>query len=297
LGGGFFFSNVSGMETTIDQGGQLIVHSEAGLLFNQTSTSSFSVDGQNSLLQGTGNRQSAGDNGTLVSMIGPNSSISVNNGGKIDIFATGTPAMLLNSQNGRFSVSNSSTLNLTSSGGANDRAATLRFRSHGGQTFLAESNSEINIRKIRGGTAHSTATTAPAVRMRHPNNRFIVNSGGKVSIYTEGSGQPQDPGGFNRNQGILYTEGDNSSFELSGEGSVVQIDADFGAAIDTHNQTASIRANEGTTFIARGRTASEGSGIFNTSRSTITLDKVRFLILETSDQVVGIFLMLVGVPV
>lgn len=276
LGGGFFFSNVSGTETTIDQGGQLVVHSETGLLFNQTNPSSFSVDGQNSLLQGTGNRQSAGDNGTLVSMIGPNSKIEVNNGGKIDIFATGTPAMLLNSQNGRFSVSNGSSLNLTSSGGANDRAATLRFRVNGGQTFLAESNSEINIRKIRGGTAHSTATTAPAVRMRYPNNRFIVNSGGKVSIYTEGSGQPQDPGGFNRNQGILYTEGDNSSFELSGEGSVVQIDADFGAAIDTHNQTASIRANEGTTFIARGRTASEGSGIFNTSRSTITLDKVRF---------------------
>ncbi|MFL3712284.1 pectate lyase-like adhesive domain-containing protein, partial [Vagococcus salmoninarum] len=276
LGGGFFFSNVSGTETTIDQGGQLVIHSETGLLFNQTNPSSFSVDGQNSLLQGTGNRQSAGDNGTLVSMIGPNSRIEVNNGGKIDIFATGTPAMLLNSQNGRFSVSNGSSLNLTSSGGANDRAATLRFRVNGGQTFLAESNSKINIRKIRGGTANSAAATAPAVRMRNPNNRFIVNSGGKVSVYNQGSGQPQNPGGVNRNQGILYTEGDNSQFELSGEGSVVEIDADFGAAIDTHNQTASISANEGTTFIARGRTASEGSGIFNTSRSTIALDKVRF---------------------
>lgn len=276
LGGGFFYSNVSGTETTIDQGAQLIVHSETGLLFNQTNPSSFIVDGQNSLLQGTGNRYSTGDNGTLVSMIGPNSSIEVNNGGKIDIFATGTPAMLLNSQNGRFSVSNGSSLNLTSSGGANDRAATLRFRVQGGQTFLAESNSEINIRKIRGGTVAAAAATAPAVRMRNPNNRFIVDSGGKVSIYNQGNGQPQNPGAFNRNQGILYTEGDNSHFELSGEGSVVEIDADFGAAIDTHNQTASISANEGTTFIARGRTASEGSGIFNTSRSTIALDKVRF---------------------
>lgn len=276
LGGGFFYSNVSGTETQINKGAQLIVHSETGLLFNQTNPSSFSVDGKNSLLQGTGNRYSTGDNGTLVSMVGPNSRVEVNNGGKIDIFATGTPAMLLNSQNGLFRVSNGSSLNLTSSGGANDRAATLRFRVQGGQTFLAESNSEINIRKIQGGTASVPATTAPTVRMRNPNNRFIVNSGGKVSIYNEGSGQPQNPGEVNRNQGILYTDGDNSHFELSGDDSVVQIEADFGAAIDTHNQTASISANEGTIFIARGRTASQNSGIFNTSLAAINLDKVRF---------------------
>ena len=134
-------------------------------------------------------------------------------------------------------------------------------------TFNVSENSEINITKTGGA--------APAVRMYGTDNKFIVNSGGKVSIRNYGNGTPNNGGVDAGNQGIYYTD-NRGDFNLTGKGSEVKVVADNGPAIDMGTRTGSITAGEGTVFVAQGNTRAATSGIFNTGVSTISVDKPLF---------------------
>ncbi|WP_314067044.1 pectate lyase-like adhesive domain-containing protein [uncultured Vagococcus sp.] len=275
----FFYSARANTQIIIIENSQLNLHAEVGLIFNIQAQGSFLLDGQQTSLKGSGNRVDTGDDGTLIALVGNGSTITLDNGATLDIKATGTPAMILQSLGGVFTVDHGSTMKLTSSGAANARGATLRFRSQGSQTFNISNNSLIEINKVSGGTSTTAGATTPAIRMYGGNNSIKVASGGKMSVYTEGNGSPQDPGSVNGNQGIVYTNGGNNTFELADkqlgdtQSAVVNVDADNGAAIDMRAENGgNLIAGKKSIFVANGKTASANQGIFNTNQSDIKVD-------------------------
>ncbi|SBO16506.1 pectate lyase-like adhesive domain-containing protein [Carnobacterium divergens] len=265
--GNNYYSSVAGSKVTINGGSVIHFYSEADVAMQMTARTDFEVSDPGTLLNIEGNSNATGDGGALISIVGAGTEINLRNQAEIKVHSKRTVAMLMNSSGGVFNVSGGSKLNLQSDNNANNLGATLRFRISGNMTFNVSENSEINITKTGGA--------APAVRMYGTDNKFIVNSGGKVSIRNYGNGTPNNGGVDAGNQGIYYTD-NRGDFNLTGKGSEVKVVADNGPAIDMGTRTGSITAGEGTVFVAQGNTRAATSGIFNTGVSTISVDKPLF---------------------
>ncbi|MDT1940324.1 MULTISPECIES: pectate lyase-like adhesive domain-containing protein [Carnobacterium] len=267
VNGNNYYSSVAGSKVTINGGSVIHFYSEADVAMQMTARTDFEVSDPGTLLNIEGNSNATGDGGALISIVGAGTEINLRNQAEIKVHSKRTVAMLMNSSGGVFNVSGGSKLNLQSDNNANNLGATLRFRISGNMTFNVSENSEINITKTGGA--------APAVRMYGTDNKFIVNSGGKVSIRNYGNGTPNNGGVDAGNQGIYYTD-NRGDFNLTGKGSEVKVVADNGPAIDMGTRTGSITAGEGTVFVAQGNTRAATSGIFNTGVSTISVDKPLF---------------------
>lgn len=267
VNGNNYYSSVAGSKVTINGGSVINFYSEADVAMQMTARTDFEVSDPGTLLNIEGNSNATGDGGALISIVGAGTEINLRNQAEIKVHSKRTVAMLMNSSGGVFNVSGGSKLNLQSDNNANNLGATLRFRISGNMTFNVSENSEINITKTGGA--------APAVRMYGTDNKFIVNSGGKVSIRNYGNGTPNNGGVDAGNQGIYYTD-NRGDFNLTGKGSEVKVLADNGPAIDMGTRTGSITAGEGTVFVAQGNTRAATSGIFNTGVSTISVDKPLF---------------------
>ncbi len=131
-------------------------------------------------------------------------------------------------------------------------------------------NYEINVTDGAHFQVSKTGGLAPGIRLDPGNNHKIkVTGGAKFSIHNKGNGTPLDPAGVNpRNQALYFNTAGISKenlpkFELQDKGSEVELIADNGVAIHMTNG-GDVEALEGTTFIARGRTASSRIGIIDT---------------------------------
>ncbi|MFS3916196.1 pectate lyase-like adhesive domain-containing protein [Bacillus australimaris] len=263
-----YYTDVDGSTVQISEGSQVSFYSENDVAMQMNAKTDFHVTGQNTLLKVEGNSNRTGDDGALISLVGDGAVINITDHAEINVHSKRTTAMLMNSRGGVFNVSGNSKLNLRSDANANNLGATLRFRLSGNMTFNVTDHAEININKTGGN--------APAVRMYGDNNKFIVRSGGKVSIKNAGNGSPENGGSDAANQGILFTSGNDAIFDLQDEDSIMNIQAENGPAIDMESYRGSIEAGRGTTFIAEGRTSGMNNGIFNAGHATVKVDASKF---------------------
>ncbi|WP_264316059.1 pectate lyase-like adhesive domain-containing protein [Bacillus safensis] len=263
-----YYTGIDGSTVQISEGSQVSFYSEDDVAMQMNAKTDLNVTGQNTLLKVEGNSNRIGDDGALISLVGDGAVINITDHAEINVHSKRTSAMLMNSSGGVFNVSGNSKLNLRSDANANSLGATLRFRLAGNMTFNVTDNAEININKTGGD--------APAVRMYGDHNKFIVRSGGKVSIKNAGNGSPANGGSDAANQGILFTAGNDAIFDLQDEDSIMNIQAENGPAIDMENYRGSIEAGRGTTFIAEGRTSGINNGIFNAGLATIKVDEPKF---------------------
>lgn len=263
-----YYTDVDNSTVQISEGSQVNFYSEDDVAMQMNAKTDFNVTGQNTLLKVEGNSNRTGDDGALISLVGDGAVINITDQAEINVHSKRTSAMLMNSSGGVFNVSGNSKLNLRSDANANNLGATLRFRLAGNMTFNVSENAEININKTGGN--------APAVRMYGDHNKFIVRSGGKVSIKNAGNGSPANGGSDAANQGILFTAGNDAIFDLQDKDSIMNIHAENGPAIDMENYRGSIEAGRGTTFIAEGRTSGINNGIFNAGLATIKVDEPKF---------------------
>lgn len=263
-----YYTDVDNSTVQISEGSQVSFYSENDVAMQMNAKTDLNVTGQNTLLKVAGNSNRTGDEGALISLVGDGAVINITDHAEINVHSKRTSAMLMNSSGGVFNVSGNSKLNLRSDANANSLGATLRFRLAGNMTFNVTDNAEININKTGGD--------APAVRMYGDRNKFIVRSGGKVSIKNTGNGSPANGGSDAANQGILFTAGNDAIFDLQDKDSIMNIHAENGPAIDMENYRGSIEAGRGTTFIAEGRTSGINNGIFNAGLATIKVDEPKF---------------------
>nr|WGD97685.1 hypothetical protein P5627_19690 [Bacillus safensis] len=229
-----YYTGVNGSTVEISEGSQVSFYSENDVAMQMNARTDFKVTGQNTLLKVEGNSNLTGNEGALITVVGDGAIMNITDHAEINVHSKRTSAMLMNSSGGVFNVSGNSKLNLRSDANANSAGATLRFRDAGNMTFNVTDNSEININK--------TGDDAPAVRMYGDDNKFIVRSGGKVSIKNAGNGSPANGGIDAANQGILFTDGNDAVFDLQGEGTIVNIQAENGPAIDMVKNRGSIEA-------------------------------------------------------
>lgn len=116
---------------------------------------------------------------------------------------------------------------------------------------------------------------APAMRFWGGGNELFVTSGGKLSVYNEGNGRPQDPGGDARNQGIQYIGSGVSTqfFSVKGAGSAIDIIANYGPAVDIDGLGQSyIEVADEASFVARGNTFSKLGAIFHSLKVEFVTD-------------------------
>jgi len=263
-----YYTDIDDSTVQISEGSQVSFYSENDVAMMMNAKIDFHVMGQNTLLKVEGNTNLIGDEGALITLVGAGSVINITDHAEINVHSKRTSAMLINSSGGVFNVSGNSKLNLRSDDNANYLSATLRFWLSGNMTFNVTDHAEININKTGGN--------APAVRMYGDNNKFIVRSGGKVSIKNTGNGSPANGGSDAANQGILFTAGNDAILDLQDEDSIMNIQAENGPAIDMGNYRGSIEAGRGTTFIAEGRTSGMNNGIFNAGQATVKVDDPKF---------------------
>ncbi|MGY3748700.1 Ig-like domain-containing protein [Vagococcus acidifermentans] len=209
--------------------------------------------------------------------------LNVKNGAQMDVDAPNGTAIFISSLGSSFNVEANAQLNVSSGegqGGGTGRSS-IRFYDVGNMAFNISGNSKVNIKKDNG--------IAAAVRMFGGGNKISVTSGSDFIVRNIGDGIPKDndPRGNSRNYGVHYAHSNlaevaDDAFILSGEDSNVQITADNGAAISaatTGTSTASkinITAGPGTYFIARGKTESVDSGIFNGPDLQFDMESVKY---------------------
>ncbi|MDR3052353.1 MAG: isopeptide-forming domain-containing fimbrial protein, partial [Coriobacteriales bacterium] len=227
--------------------------------------------------------------------------IDIKNGGKLNATSNGMQAAFTsNVPSGAMNVDGEgSELNLTSKMGYYHVVATLRFREYGNQTLKVTNNAEVHITKAvhdsyLGSAAAPNAVNpngngdVAAVRFgQGANNKFTVESGGKIYVETWGTGSPRDPGNPNLSGDPGYQNGNNVAievantgfqFNVSGETSVISVVAHNGAAFNAGtNGNVSINVTDGS-FYAVGKTNSATAGIFKATgnASTFTFTSPRF---------------------
>ncbi|MGL4694572.1 pectate lyase-like adhesive domain-containing protein, partial [Enterococcus larvae] len=273
----FYETTVDASSVTVEGGSKLTVYSATDNVIRSSGQVDFTFKGQGTEVDFSGSYTTSGSGGGLVSINNDNSNINVLDGAYVSVrslaASSATPAIMMMSRGGIFTVDGGSKLYLESGSNTNNLSSVLRFRSRGYMTFDVKNNSTIEINRTGGNSA--------ALRMYGDGNVVNVSSGSDVILTNEGSGTPLAPGGDGRNQGVHYDSGSTSipsEFNLTGENSAVTIDADYGAAIDGNGSATNIVAGAGTYFVARGRTPGANEAIFAAGSApiTVTMDHPKY---------------------
>ncbi len=208
--------------------------------------------------------------------------VEVGNHAELIVQANVSSGLIMQGNNGRFDVYNQADVQLLSgsynaigTGTTGNANASLRFvrsgtaANSGGNTFTLD-NARMTIEKGGGNAA--------AVRMYGSNNHIHVLNKGEFIVTNPGNSTGLNGGEAGRNQGIHYTgnPSNNNSFTVRDPGSRVDIQADFGPAIDMAG-TGEIHATNAGFFQASGRTSTAAGGIFNAGVLTVTFDDPLFM--------------------
>ncbi|MDA3972746.1 Ig-like domain-containing protein [Enterococcus thailandicus] len=265
-----------GAIVTINGGSKVTTNSMKGLTgnlhgqaWNMARQTTFIVDGSGTELNVTGNGNQQADDGGVFDLQADNSTINIQNGAVMKAHATQTSAVLLQSSGGSINVSNNSKL-LISQDDDHGYAlgSALRFRIKGDMTFNISNNSTIEVIKYAGPTS--------AIRMFGSNNKINISGGSNFKVVNYGDGIAKDPGANARNQAIHFDSGGASEFNLTGNNSNVEVDSYCGAAIDSELKDLTVTADEGTYFVARGKTATANKGIFSAGQLTFNMTKPKY---------------------
>ena len=118
--------------------------------------------------------------------------------------------------------------------------------------------------------------SAPGIRMLGNNNSIEVTNGGIFKIKNPGNGTPSDGNISGGNQGVLLTNGNNTSFSVTDPGSQVTILVENGPAIDMTG-TGKVTTSNGGYFEATGRTATAAGGVFRAGVLEVEFDNPLFM--------------------
>lgn len=242
------------------------------------------IDGHTTDVNLSGDSKGEEINGGILSIIGPNSKLTMNNGAKLAVkslndsnIGVATPAILLQTLNGGFYLDNQSKLAIENHSknpptvNYNQEAA-IRFRVAGSMTFQIDHDSSINVYK--------TGVSA-GVRMYGGNNKVSVNNGSDFTVHNKGDGKVSD-GGAAGNMAVQFVPDNSittnlkSQFLISGKDSNINLVADYGLAIDGGDDQLEITASKDSYFIARGQSATAETGIFNAKGMNINFDTMNF---------------------
>jgi hypothetical protein len=147
----------------------------------------------------------------------------------------------------------------------------------GPQEFRVSSDSVVNI--DRGDGYEQPAFSSVFA----DTSKVIVEDGGKLFIRNEGNRSPSDSFSSGTNCAVAFVSGSNNHFIVRGEGSVVVLDAKYGAAISNSrgtNQTyydMNIVVSDRAHFEANANTATSNGAVINASDLTITFDNPEYL--------------------
>ncbi|MBL1226008.1 isopeptide-forming domain-containing fimbrial protein [Enterococcus sp. BWR-S5] len=281
LGGIFYLSARVDTTLTVNEGSKLKVNSSGNTnIIHVTNTANFKFDGDGTEVTLNGNSSGGGASDAIMLLRSGAvvSTIDVTQGAKVNVNSlsepNGSPAVLMESEGGKFTVSDKSEFNAygkNTDGGS--LAATVRFYAQGGNVFEAKTGSKISIIRDAGNQS--------ALRMYSNNNGVIVSGGSDFILKSAGDGTPRDPGSNGRNQGIQFRNGSTSEtsyFKVTGENSNVSLEAGYGTTIDCDDQLLDVEVGEGAYFVVRGRTASSNTGVFSSRRNTtkFTMTKPKY---------------------
>lgn len=239
-------------------------------------TPTLEVLGEDTLLFASSNRTAApreSRNGTISLSGGNDARINVGNKAEFIAESSRNSAVVLQSQNGQFNVTNEANLQIrqreSSDWDVGGGTTPLRFVTTGSYTFTID-NAKMTIDKANGSLA--------AVRMFGGDNHIVVRNGGVFKVNNPGNGTASDSLDTRSrgNQGIDYIAGGNNSFTIDGIGSKVQINASSGAAI-TMTGAGAINVTNGGHFQATGRTSTAAAGILNAGTLTVNFDNPLFM--------------------
>lgn len=203
--------------------------------------------------------------------------VEAGEGAVLDITSNMSSALVMQGNKGVFNVYNQGQIYLstrsstTTTGGA---AAPLRFVRSGAQASAGDNTFTIDngLMEIK-----KTGGSAPGVRMFGTNNAIQVRNKGEFEINNPGNGTANNGDTAGGNQGIHYTNGTNNTFIVEGIGSMIDIRAASGPAIDMGTGTGTITASNGGYFEASGRTSTAAGGIFNGGVLTVDFDDPLFM--------------------
>lgn len=208
----------------------------------------------------------------IMELLGEDSSINVENEATLNIKTEHSSCLQILSKGGSVNVRDHVNLILEQEDDDNDQmTATIRFRNMGYMSFNVEDNSKFTVTKNRGNV--------PTIRMYGVHNEINVRGNSDFIVKNKGDAErPQTILNYlAQGQGVLFIKNRASdrgpfTFNLEGEGSNVNIEADRGPAIDSANSASTdeesklnIVSEKGTYFIARGVTQefkSREDGIF-----------------------------------
>ncbi|MDR0425031.1 MAG: DUF5011 domain-containing protein, partial [Clostridiales Family XIII bacterium] len=203
------------------------------------------------------------DAGTFV-VQGKNATILMDSGSKVKLVAERQAACLIQASGSNFTIDGNNTKvvieQTVGSKAFSGVSAAMRFRYVDGQQLTVQNNATLRVTKVRGEAA--------AIRFGEGNgNGFVAQSGGKLFVeHRGGSGKGHDPVKgdlLNAAYSAVQFANDNFYFIVN-EGGAIELIARDGPAIEANaNDMGYIELNKGAAFVARGRTASEGRGIFS----------------------------------
>ncbi|MBP1041152.1 isopeptide-forming domain-containing fimbrial protein [Vagococcus sp. BWB3-3] len=280
----FFETTADDSVITINEGSKVTTNSYksgnniSGQVWKFTNKATATIQGEGTEFNSSGNVYTSGNNGALFTMDSDDSHINVLDGAKMNLYSERTTALVMYSRGGSFNVKNNAELKFTSDGNYNGYGGTIRFRIRGQNEFNVENKSKIEIVKTGKSNSSQTTILPPAIRMSGAGNKVNVSGGSDFILRNEGnlSGSYTNPGSDSANQGILFNAGAGNSFTLVGEDSSVDIQADYGAAIDAKGADLDITAGKGTYFVTRGATNSRTAAIFNAGVMNVTMDEPKY---------------------
>jgi len=262
----------------------------AGSIFIHGSQPAFKVSGEETELNVTstvseGDYNAAVFLGTPDGAESPGATIEIFDHANVKINSDLATAFGISSKGGNFYLSNKGSLFISSGDSMSSVSgahAPLRFLGHGEYDFVID-QARMEIRKTGGN--------APGIRMFGGNNNILVKNEGNFIINNPGIAHGTDGGVSGGSQGVHYPanreqEGLNS-FTVDGEGSVVQIIAASGAAIDMisasgNRASGTVSVTNGGYFQAVGQTSSASGGIFNAQVLEVNFENPLFMDLRNN---------------
>ena len=199
----------------------------------------------------------------LIRFLKDDVQFNVFNKGKVDINHNKGSIIFMESDRGQINLTGNSEANFIATGGKGDHDAVIHMNEARTYEINLDGGSILNVEKYGG--------KAMALRIGLDDgphgNKFTVKGGSRFNVYNKGDGTPRNPwDDEGRNQALYFHSKDAKvlpKFTLEGKGSEVELIADNGVAMHM-TEGGNITANDGTTFIARGKTASNDRGVIDT---------------------------------
>ena len=224
-----------------------------------------------------------GLDGGVVSIYGPESKVTINNGASAVVKSLNqdaskgiaTPSILLQTLGGGLYLDNGSNLeveNLSSRSPVNtpDKSAeaAISFRGVGAMALELRNQSKVNL--YRTGTSSG-------LQMFGGDNKIFVGAESDFTVHSKGNGNVSD-GGTAGNAAIQFSSNGNgkNAIETSGENASLSVIADSGLAIDGGNNQLDIITSKKSSFVARGQSATAGVGIIKGKNLTIHFDTMNY---------------------